>query len=173
MFFLFILIIILILIIAIHTSKIGIEVVNLIIDTQNKKKINDECKIYAFVLIFNKIKLFKRDLRKGDFKLQTKKLDIKLFKNRDIKFDYKELIKKSRFEIGNIDLNIEIGTEDAALTAISVGAISSVLGFLIRKPKFEVVPVYMNKNLLKLELDGIFTVYLMHYIYSQTFKKVT
>ena len=90
MFFLFILIIILILIIAIHTSKIGIEVVNLIIDTQNKKKINDECKIYAFVLIFNKIKLFKRDLRKGDFKLQTKKLDIKLFKNRDIKFDYKE-----------------------------------------------------------------------------------
>ena len=56
--FLFILIIILILIIAIYTSKIGIEVMNLRIDTQNGKKINDECKIYAFVLIFNKIKLF-------------------------------------------------------------------------------------------------------------------
>ena len=42
MFFLFILVIFTILIIAIHTSKIGIDIKNLIIDTDAEEKINEE-----------------------------------------------------------------------------------------------------------------------------------
>ena len=44
MFFLFILVIFTILIIAIHTSKIGIDIKNLIIDTDAEEKINEDGK---------------------------------------------------------------------------------------------------------------------------------
>ena len=44
--------------IAIHTSKIGIDIENLIIDTDAEEKINEDVKIYVYLLLFNKIKLF-------------------------------------------------------------------------------------------------------------------
>ena len=44
-----------ILIIAIHTSKIGIDIKNLIIDTDAEEKINEDGKIYVYLLLFNKI----------------------------------------------------------------------------------------------------------------------
>ena len=65
MFFLFILVIFTILIIAIHTSKIGIDIKNLIIDTDAEEKINEDGKIYVYLLLFNKIKLFRKNVRFG------------------------------------------------------------------------------------------------------------
>ena len=61
MFFLFILINLIILGIAIYTSRIGVEIENLQIDTQQPKgqKINKESRIYIYLIIFNKIKLYK------------------------------------------------------------------------------------------------------------------
>ena len=40
--------------IAIHTSKIGIDIENLIIDTDAEEKINEDVKIYVYLLLFNK-----------------------------------------------------------------------------------------------------------------------
>jgi hypothetical protein len=158
----------------IHTSKIGIEIQNLQIDTQNQPKINGESKIYVYLLIFNKIKLFKKnmkDMNLKNVKLQNKNIDIKVLKNKDFKINYKELLQNIKLEIKSIDLNVQIGTENAGFTAILVGIISAILGIIIRKPKYEIIPIYMNKNLLKIKVDGIFTVYLMHYIYKQIFKR--
>ena len=92
MFFLFILISLIILGIAIYTSRIGVEIENLQIDTQQPKgkKFNKESRIYIYLLIFNKIKLYKKDIRnmdKQNIKFQNKDIDIKFFKDRDIKIE--------------------------------------------------------------------------------------
>lgn len=169
MFFLFILVIFTILIIAIHTSKIGIDIKNLIIDTDAEKKINEDGKIYVYLLLFNKIKLFRKNVRNipmKDVKFETSDFDIKIFKNKDIKINYLELIQNINIDIKNIDLNVNIGTEDAGITAILVGILAGILGIIIKKPKYQILPIYANRNLLKINLNGIFTIYLMHYIYK-------
>ncbi len=169
MFFLFILVIFTILIIAIHTSKIGIDIKNLIIDTDAEEKINEDGKIYVYLLLFNKIKLFRKNVRNipmKDVKFETSDFDIKIFKNKDIKINYLELIQNINIDIKNIDLNVNIGTEDAGITAILVGILAGILGIIIKKPKYQILPIYANRNLLKINLNGIFTIYLMHYIYK-------
>ena len=169
MFFLFILVIFTILIIAIHTSKIGIDIKNLIIDTDAEEKINEDGKIYVYLLLFNKIKLFRKNVRNIqmiDVKFETSDFDIKIFKNKDIKINYLELIQNINIDIKNIDLNVNIGTEDAGITAILVGILAGILGIIIKKPKYQILPIYANRNLLKINLNGIFTIYLMHYIYK-------
>ena len=169
MFFLFILVIFTILIIAIHTSKIGIDIKNLIIDTDAEEKINEDGKIYVYLLLFNKIKLFRKNVRNipmKDVKFETSDFDIKIFKNKDIKINYLELIQNINIDIKNIDLNVNIGTEDAGITAILVGLLAGILGIIIKKPRYQILPIYANRNLLKINLNGIFTIYLMHYIYK-------
>lgn len=169
MFFLFILVIFTILIIAIHTSKIGIDIKNLIIDTDAEEKINEDGKIYVYLLLFNKIKLFRKNVRNipmKDVKFETSDFDIKIFKNKDIKINYLELIQNINIDIKNIDFNVNIGTEDAGITAILVGILAGILGIIIKKPKYQILPIYANRNLLKINLNGIFTIYLMHYIYK-------
>lgn len=169
MFFLFILVIFTILIIAIHTSKIGIDIKNLIIDTDAEEKINEDGKIYVYLLLFNKIKLFRKNVRNipmKDVKFETSDFDIKIFKNKDIKINYLELIQNINIDIKNIDLNVNIGTEDAGITAILVEILAGILGIIIKKPKYQILPIYANRNLLKINLNGIFTIYLMHYIYK-------
>ena len=169
LFFLFILVIFTILMIAIHTSKIGIDIENLIIDTDAEEKINEDVKIYVYLLLFNKIKLFRKNVRSlpmKDVKFEGSDFDIKIFKSKDIKINYLELIQNINIDIRKIDLDVQIGTEDAGITAILVGILAGILGIIIKKPKYQILPIYANRNLLKINLNGIFTIYLMHYIYK-------
>ena len=156
-------------IIAIHTSKIGIDIKNLIIDTDAEEKVNEDGKIYVYLLLFNKIKLFRKNVRSlpmKDVKFEASDFDIKIFKNKDIKINYIELIRNIDIDIKNIDLNVKIGTEDAGITAILVGILAGILGIIIKKPRYQILPIYANRNLLKINLNGIFTIYLIHYIYK-------
>lgn len=171
MFFLFILIILLFLVFSIYTSTIGVEIENLRIDTEQPKgkKLNKESKIYIYILILGKIKLFKKNVRnmdKRNIKFQNNDLDIKFLKDREIKIDYKDLLQKIDIYFEKIDLNIQIGTQDAALTAILTGVIGSALGIILKKTKYEVIPIFSNRNFLKIKLDCIFSVHLMQYIYK-------
>ena len=149
-------------------SRIGIEVENLRIDTEEPKgeKINKDSKIYVYLLIFKKIKLFKKDVRNMDMK------KMKIPKNKYIKIDYKEVVQNIDVDIEQIDLNMQLGTQDAALTAILTGIISAGLGIIIRKPKYEIIPIYTNRNFLKIKLDCIISVYLMQYIYKLISNKI-
>lgn len=177
LFFLFILISFFFLGFAIYTSRVGVEVENLIIDTEKPKgqKINKDSKIFIYILFFEKLKLFKKNIRNIDkkrIKFQNKDLDIKFLKDRDIKVDYKDLLQKIDIYFEQIDLNVQLGTEDAALTAVLTGIISTVLGIIIRKPRYEIIPIYANKNFLKIKLDCIFSVHLMQYIIKVFSKKI-
>ena len=171
LFFLFIFIILIIIAFAVHTSRIGIEIENLIIDTEadKGKKINKESEIYVYLLIFGKIRLFKKDvknMKQPNFKIKNTDIDIKILKGKNLVINYVEMIKNIDIDIKKIDLNMQIGTQDAGVTAIIVGIISSILGIIIKKPKYEIVPVYSNRNFVKIKLDGIFSIYLMQYIYK-------
>ena len=174
MFFLFIFIIILL--IAIYTSKIGVEIEKFNLDTERPKghKISHNSKIYILIFIFGKIKIFKKQIKKvktNKVKLKKDEIDIKILKSKKLKINYKELLKKIEVEIRSIDLEVQIGLRDAANTAILTGGIAGIIGGILRKPKYKIIPIYANKDILKIKLDGIFTIYLMHYIYSQIFKK--
>lgn len=162
MFFLFIFITLFIIAgIAIHTSRIGIDIENLIIDTEQPKgkTINEESKIYVYLLLFGKVKLLKKNVR------TINKEDLK-FKKPNFKINYIELVKNIDIDVEQIDLYIQLGTQDAASTAILVGTIAVILGIILKKPKYQVIPDYLNKNFLKIKLNCIFSIYLMQYIYK-------
>lgn len=171
LFFLFVFIILIMLCIAIYTSRIGIEIQNLMIDTEkaNGEKINKDSKIYVYLLILKKIKLFKKDIREIDkqkMEFKSKDIKTKILKNKDLKVNYKHLLQKIDIDIEQIDLNIQFGTEDAGFTAILTGIISSIFGMVLHKPKYEIIPIYTNRNFVKIKLDCIFSIYLMQYIYE-------
>lgn len=173
MFFLFILIILFLLFYAIHTSKIGITISSLNFNSEINKTLNKECKIEIYLLLFKKIKILKKDLKKmNEIKFDKNEVDISYLKNKDLKIRYLELIKEINVEIASIDLKIGIGTEDAAITAIIVGILSIILGNIIKKPKYQIIPQYLNKNILKIKLDGIFYINLMQYIYKLVKKRL-
>lgn len=163
LFFLFILIIILFLFIAISTSKVRIEIKNLIFNTEAEKKIDKNSKIDVSILIFNKFKMFNKEI-----KFEKQDIDIPFLKKNDIKIDYLELFHSINIDIDIVkfDLIANIGTEDAGLTALVVGLVSAILGIIIKKPNFQINPVYLNKNLLEIKFNGIFNVDLIHYIYK-------
>ena len=182
MFFFFILgtiVIILVIVIAIHTSRIGIEIEDLIIDSEKPKgqKINQESKIFVYLLIFRKIKLFKKDVKKMKqpkvrLENQNIDLDVKILKDRELKINYKDLLQNIDIDVKKINLNAQIGTQDAALTAILVGFLSAILGITLKKPKYQVYPIYLNKNILKVKIECIISIYLMHYIYKLISSKI-
>ena len=174
LFFLFIILIFVFLGYLIHTSKIGIEIDNFMFDTEKQEKLNKDSKIYVYLLLLNKIKVFKTNILKdgnSKIKLEKKDLDLIFFKNKDFRIDYLELQKNRNIDIKEIDLQLQIGTQDAGLTAILTGIISALLGIILRKPKYEVIPIYSNNNVLKIKLKCIISIYLMQYIYSFIFKK--
>ena len=177
MFFILFLLILLALIITIWKSKLEIIIDNLDIETERKEKIKKDFDIYVKIIAFNRIPILKINLKKiksknisfGRVLEEAKKLEEKTNKSLEIR----ELIKGLRnfdFEIKRAKLKLELGTEDAAITAISVGIIASVLGIILKKQKFEILPIYQNKNILKLKLDCIFRVNLIHYIYKTILK---
>ena len=80
-------------------------------------------------------------------------------------------IKKSNININKINLNLEIGTENATLTSVIVPAISTILAILlsrkIENPKnqlFIIQPVYINQNLINIVFSGIFEMKMIHII---------
>ena len=183
MVFLFILLIFLCLALVVLTSKLDIRMINLIIDSQSKKHINDRYEIIIKLKIFGNIPVLKLTLNKNKLgKIQqswkmnekVKQLERDILKNKN-KFD-KQIIKglkelSQSIYVENLELEIELGTENAFLTAMLVAIFSSILSIVfsrihIRERNFlyEIEPVYRNENSIKIEISGIFQIKLIHII---------
>lgn len=174
MVFLLILIVFLLLIIF---SKIRIEVVNFKFSSEWKRHINKDYKVIIKLCILNKIPILKINITKTrmeklKLKDKIKDIDFKVIQDNK-KFDKKlvKAIKKSNIDIDYINLNVELGTENACLTSIIVPAISTFLAILFRKKvkQFEkqifiIKPVYINQNLINIALSGIFEIKMIHII---------
>ena len=183
MVFLFILLIILLLGIIILTSKLEIRMINVIIDSQSKPYVNDKYKIIIKLKIFDtipiiKFTLNKNKLRKIQQSLKTnekvKQLEKDIIQNKD-KVDA-QIIKGLKdfckgIYIETLNLEIELGTQNAFLTSMLVAIFSSILsiGFSrirVREKNivYEIKPVYKNENSIKIEISGIFQIKLIHII---------
>lgn len=151
--------------------KIEFENLRLQLPKINGKIINKQAKIFLKIFVLKNIKIAEINLRKinmNDEKYKTRidKIKKKIKeKGTPIKFDLSvlKILSKEKFIIEKMKLEIYAGLEDAALTAIEFGAISGILSNILRnkikdakKQKFEVFPIYENKNILKIDFDGIF-----------------
>ena len=183
MVFLFILLIFLVLVLVILTSKLDIRMINLIIDSQSKKHINDRYEIIIRLKIFGNIPILRFTINKNKLKKiqQSRKMSEKIQKlERDIltnknKFD-KQIIKglkelSQSIYVENLELEVELGTENAFLTSILVAFFSSILAISFSRIHlkennivYKIEPVYRNENSIKIEISGIFQIKLIHII---------
>ncbi len=174
------------------TAKLKIE--NFCFTLPKSEFTNTNFKVILELYLFGIIKILGINIDKTKLKRQTlkdefSKVGKKLRKDQN-GFDFeffnviKYLIKNMSLEM--LDLNIYLGTEDASLTAISVGTISGVIGLglgyvennkkqqrriwnYLKKRKrlktekgksknFKVIPIYQGRNLLKIDFNGIFAI---------------
>ena len=177
MVFLYIISFVIIVAIILTFSKIKIQIINLKFNSQTKRHINKDYAILVKLCILGNIPILKINITKT--KLEKIKIQDKI-KNIDFKyleehpsFDKEILkeIKKLDIQIKNINLHIDIGTENACLTSIIVPAISTAIAIILRNKikKFEnqifiINPIYQNQNLINLYISGIFEIKMSHII---------
>lgn len=177
MVFLFYLIIFILLIIIFLSSKIKIEVINLKFTSLDKNHINKEYKIILKLCILGKIPILKINITKTKLenkkvKEKLQKLNIDLFKGKNnIDKNFIKALKTRNLQIEKINLNIEIGTENAMTTSIIVPAISTIIAIYLRKKVknyenqiFIINPIYQNRNLINIYISGIFDIKMIHII---------
>ncbi len=179
MVFLFIFLIIILMII---TIRIKFDFKNFKFSILENKKINKNYEIKIVIYIFQKIPILKTKI--DDEKIQKiinneklrnaiKSQEIKIFENRkNIDKEIISTIKNIKLEVDEMNLKIEVGTENASMTAFIIPIISTILAiFLSKKVKkynnkqiFSVIPKYINKNLINIEFSGIFQLKMIHII---------
>lgn len=161
----------------IYFSKIQVQIINFKFSSLTKRHINEDYKIIVRWYILSKIPIIKINvtkmkLEKLKIKEKIEKIDLKVFQENE-KFNQKMLksLKKLNIQIININLNIEIGTENVALTSIIIPIVSTIIAIILRKKVkryenqiFIVNPIYLNKNLLNLLFSGIFEIKINHII---------
>ena len=139
----------------------------------NGKGLNNNYKIIIKLVLFNKIPIF--NLNFNSLKITLRESIDKIekltnVKNRKINF---KTLNNYKIEVKNLDLRVLIGTEDAAFTAILVGIVSSLFSIYIRKllkqndnNYWRITPIYQNNNLLKINLNCIISLKIIHIIYT-------
>ena len=181
--FLFVLLVILLLIIIFMTAKIEIKIINLVINTQSNNHINDKYEIILKLNILEKLpiikfKITKKKLSKMQKRFQMnekiKKLEKDILNNKDkIDFKFIDMVKELRksMYIKKLNLEMQFGTENAFLTAMLVAIFSSILSIgisnmYVRKNsiKYQVKPIYIDQNFIKIVISGIFQIKLIHII---------
>lgn len=145
--------------------KIEIENLKFIVPKINGRYTNKDSKILLKIYILKKIKIAEINLKK--INLNNEKFKNKIqsqIKQEKFNINAINFFKNNNYILEKMNLKIIVGTEDAAITAIAVGIISSLISiffhnkiFDINKQKYEVLPIYENKSILKIEFDGIFT----------------
>ena len=179
MVFIFILLIIILMII---TIKIKIEFKDLKFSSQNKEHLNKNYKIEIVIYTFKFIPILKFKITNKKIKDALNNEKIKkminnqktnIIENRkDIDVKAIKKIKNIKIEIDTIDLNISLGTEDAAMTAFIIPVISTFIALFLSqrikkyndKQVFLIKPIYINQNLINIEFSGIFKIKMIHII---------
>ena len=174
-------------IIIILLSKIELNIKDLKLQNFEKNENNKKLEIVILLKIF-KFYWFKIKINKDKFsniyikqkeKMKKKNIKInkeifKIFNNIKQNKYIKKEIKKIDFKLKTLNLKVFIGTKEAPDTAYLVGIISSVIAnllpFIIYPNKennyyYKVEPIYINKNIYKINLNCIFEAKLVHIIY--------
>ena len=174
-FFIVILIILVVItVIIMYTDiKIQVEDFKFQLDSQNIET-NKSFKVIIKFNIFKKINYFKFTINNNKVKSYNAKQSFDkifkdIFKGENNK-DKKNSKNQKHIKIEKLKLNVDVGIENVALTAIITGVGSILLSNLIGKNientkgiKWKITPIY-NVNLLKIELNCIISIKLIHII---------
>lgn len=176
------LLIFLIIILMIITIRIKIKFENFEFSSKNKEHLNKNYRIEITIYIFNfipilKLKITNKKIQKMFNNEKIKKIineeKTKIIENKNnIDIETIKGIKNIKIEINEMNLNISIGTEDAAITAFIIPIISTFIAiFLSQKVEkyndkqiFSIQPIYINQNLINIEFSGIFQIKMIHII---------
>ena len=170
-------------------SKIRVEIENFKyssnnISILNRKHINNNyCIILKLCILKNlpiiKIQITEEKLNKfkSNVKLKEKirkeigKIYVKKLEKEITLSKLKEISKTIKILIEKFNLKIELGTENAVVTAMIIPFISTLISFLLRNKvekykdqKYNIKPVFLNKNMLNIEFSGIFQIKMIHII---------
>jgi len=158
-------------------STLKLEVKHLQVSNfiQNKEKLNDKYCIAISLSLFNKIRwlwmhLDSKRMNKLYRKMKLQKVDWKRIEQ-DISLDDLKRIKMLAPKISYLNLKTKVGLTDITITNVLVCilsiAISLGLPHLIEKYEkekyyYEVVPVYMNRNVYEIKFDCIIEIKMVH-----------
>ncbi len=149
--------------------EIHIENIKYLSENRN---LNKDYRIIVKLKIFNKLTYLKINLKKSRMKNVRKLLKIDKLKENILQNKnslYNGIFKLSKHvKVKKLNLKINIGVEDAAINAIFVGLISTIVSIVLRnfienksEAFWRVMPIYENKNILKINLDAIFKIRLI------------
>ena len=166
-------------IIIFSTIQINLKKID-ISNNNNKNELKYDYKIFLDLYFLNKIKFIsikidKEKMKKLDIKKKLQKINFSNMKKElPSKDEVKELLKKLDIEVTKFNLSAEIGTEDVIITSVIIALLSASIGMGLavvvkdyKKEKYyyKIVPLYNNKNQIKLNLNCIFKVKMVHIIY--------
>ena len=149
--------------------EIHIENIKYLSENRN---LNKDYRIIVKLKIFNKLTYLKINLKKSRMKnvrklLKIDKLKENILQNKN-SLDNGIFKLSKHVKVKKLNLKINIGVEDAAINAIFVGLISTIVSIVLRnfienksEAFWRVMPIYENKNILKINLDAIFKIRLI------------
>lgn len=180
-FFIMLFFILILLVIVCSTIKIEIQKLRFL--NNETDKLQYDYLMFLELRFLNHIKIVRLTLTPQKFKRLNKKVKIneKLQKIdvKDIKKDLpnkseiKELGKKLNLKLEEFHLNLEIGTKDVIITSAIIAILASVIGILLpkwikqyhpEKCQYKMRPIYQNQNVIKLSLNCIIQVKVIHII---------
>ncbi len=163
------------------TLRICIQRMNF--SNANSSKIKYDYLIFFDLYFLNQIKILRlkanpEKIKKLNQKMKIdekiKKADFKKMKeDLPTKEEANKLYKKLNIKLENFHLKLELGTYDVIITSAIITILSSLLGIAIAKviehydrQKYEyiMIPIYQNKNIVKLSLNCIIQVKVVHII---------
>ena len=161
---------------AIITAKFKVNIEQINLEAGENIKKNYDYNLNVVIYIFEKIPIFKITINKQLLsKIRFKQKALKMIEKEidKQKIGKKEILvlKNLKIKITKLDLKIEIGTENAAITGILVGIIGAIYSMFIWKfvknrelQKMYIEPIYIDKNIIKLRFQGIIEIKMIHII---------
>lgn len=178
--FTFILIFISLLIVTLLLSVLKIRIEKLDISNYTKEKILKDYEFHIELQLLNKIKILdiainESIIEKMKLKDKFSSVNVSQLKN-DMpkKNEIKEIIKKLDINLSKLDLKLDIGIDNVILTSAIVAILSAIIGIVLphvikqynkENYKYIITPLYIGKNVIKLSLNCIIQVKMVHIIY--------
>ncbi|MBO5479403.1 MAG: hypothetical protein J6A04_06965 [Clostridia bacterium] len=180
-FFIILFFILLLLVVVFSTIKIRMQRVS--ISNCESKKMKYNYSIIFELRFLNFIRVLKLEINPEKIKKLNQKVNLtqklqkvdfkKVKKDLPSKEERKELMKKLKIKLEEFHLNLEFGTKDVLITSAIIAILSSALGIMIarlidhyeeEKYEYKMLPIYKNKNVIKLSLNCIIQIKVVHII---------
>lgn len=179
-FLISILILILLVILISTFSTIRTKIDKLILSNDNEeKKLRYDYQIYLEFYFLNRVRLFhisidKQRIEKWHLKQKIEKVDFKQLEKKVLSKEIrKKVFEKLHLNLTKLKLEMYIGTEDVIITSGIVTIISAILGIGLskvvqqyneQKYYYHITPIYQNRNVIKINLNCIIQVKVVHII---------